>query len=209
MAIIDQLAVSLGRKDDEPNKVLAKEIVAKKNIAGVKELAGNLQNADAKIVSNCLEVLEWVSTEKPELVSDYASQLLSLVQSKNNRHVWSAMIVLARIADLAADVIWKSIEEIIRVTETGSVITMDNGIKIMAQVSSQNETYEKKLFPILMKYLKECRSKSIPQYSESVFVAVNQDNKNDFVRVLQNRMEQLSSSQKNRVQKVIKKVELL
>jgi len=46
MSILDRLAHSLGRRDEVPNQELARELAAKKNKAGIKEIAENLWNKD-------------------------------------------------------------------------------------------------------------------------------------------------------------------
>ena len=55
MSILDKLASNQGRRDEEPNKKLARELVAEKDFGGIKEIADNLWNEDKKIQSDCEE----------------------------------------------------------------------------------------------------------------------------------------------------------
>ena len=117
------------------------------------------------------------------------------------------MIALSTIAAIKADDIYQHIEEIKRAMEQGSVITIDNGVKILAIVASKKDTYGKEIFPYLLKHLETCRPKDVPQHAESTLAAVNARNKKKFIQVLEKRMTDLSSLQARRVRKVSKEAE--
>jgi 3-dehydroquinate dehydratase len=57
MSVLNRLAHSLGRRDEVPNQELARELAAKKNKAGIKEIAENLWNKDKNIQADCIKVL--------------------------------------------------------------------------------------------------------------------------------------------------------
>ena len=42
MSVIDKLAYSLGRRDEVPNQELARDLAAKRDKAGIREIAENL-----------------------------------------------------------------------------------------------------------------------------------------------------------------------
>lgn len=117
------------------------------------------------------------------------------------------MTALWTIAELKIDAIWKSIDTIIGIVEKGSVITQDSGIKVLAVVSSRKKDYEKKLFPYLIKFLKNSIPRDVPKYGESISVAVNKSNRKKFIRVLEGRTEELNSSQLKRVNKLLKNLQ--
>jgi hypothetical protein len=54
-----------------------------------------------------------------------------------------------------------------------------------------------------MDQLKSCRSKSIPQYAESIRPAVSLDNQPRFLAILNERFDTLSAAQQKRVKKII------
>jgi len=99
MSILSKLASAQGRKDEEPNKELARELDANNDIDGIREAAENLRNKDKRIQTDCLSVLEQVGLLEPELIEDYVADFIELVFSRDNRLVWAAMINLALIAD--------------------------------------------------------------------------------------------------------------
>ena len=204
MSILSKLASAQGRKDEEPNKELARELIAKNDIDGIREVAENLRNKDKRIQTDCLSVLEQVGLYKPELIEDYVASFIELVFSQDNRLVWSAMIDLALIADRKPQEIFEKYDEIVQVTEKGSVITKDNGIKTLAKVASANTEYGEVIMPYLMEQLRSCRSKSVPQYAESIRVAVNSDNQEQYLSILKERLGALSAAQQTRVKKLLK-----
>jgi len=95
--------------------------------------------------------------------------------------------------------------EIQKAIEKGSVITADQGLRALARVASKNPKYNQAIFPYLIDHLKSCRPKDVAQRSESTLPAVNTTNRDAFVRVLEKRMEDLSTSGRDRVRKVIKR----
>ena len=108
MTVLNKLASMQDRRDEEPNKDLAQELVEQKNIEGVREIAENLWNKDKRIQSDCDSVMEEIGRNAPELIEEYVADFLKLLSSKNNRCVWGAMINLSLIADRKPKEIFES-----------------------------------------------------------------------------------------------------
>jgi hypothetical protein len=204
MSILNRLASSLHRADEIPNQELARDLAAKKDKAGIREIVQNLWNKDKNIQADCIKVLYEVGSIEPGLISDYAEEFVKLLRSKNNRLVWGGMTALAEVAKANPDVVFKHLDEIKKAKETGSVITVDNAISTLAWTASANSEYNQAIFPYLLKHLSSCRPKEVPQHSERTLPAVNSSNKTDFIKVLEKRMEDLSGAGLARVKKVIK-----
>ncbi len=204
MSILNRLASLQNRRDEVPNQELARDLAARKDTAGVREIAENLWNKDRKIQSDCIKVLYEVGFLEPVLIADYAEDFVKLLRSKNNRLVWGAMTALAGAAKVDAGVVFKNLEAIKKAKETGSVITIDNAISALAYTAAANQKYNKIIFPYLLQHLSSCRPKEVPQHSERTFPAVNSKNKDEFIKVLEKRMEDLNRSGLARVKKIIK-----
>lgn len=202
-SVIGKLASSQGHRDDVPNQELAKELVETKDKAAILELVENLDSKDRKVQSDCIKVLYEIGYLEPELLGEYADQFLALLKSKNNRMVWGGVIALSTIADLQADTLFVHRDEIQHAIESGSVITVDRGIKTLSIVASKSPEYNADLFPYLLEHLATCRPKDVPAHAESVLVAVNAENKDAFVGVLEVRMPDMNKSGSKRVGKVI------
>ena len=205
MSIIDKLATSQNTKSDIPNRKLAKELAENNDSIGIKIIVENLENKDKSIQSDCIKVLYEIGYIQPALIADYANEFIKLLDNKNNRLVWGGMIALFTIAGLKAKKIFEQRENVKTAIENGSVITSDAGIKTLSRVAASDEKYNKVLFPYLLKQLKTCRPKSVAQYSESIFVAVTEKNKSQFVKVIDERRDILTQSQLKRVEKLLKK----
>ena len=207
MSILNKLACAQNRSNEVPNQALAHELVQARNIAGIREIAENLQNRDPDIQNLCIKVLYEVGYLEPELIADYVPAILKLLKNKNNRLVWGGMITLATVAALKADELYPHIGEIQHAMEKGSVITEDNGVQTLAAIASKKDEYCQVIFPYLLKHLETCRPKSVPQHAEKTLIAVNAQNKAKFIRVLEKRLEDLLGAQVSRVRKVIREAE--
>lgn len=207
MSVLNKIACLQGRRDEVPNQELAKELAETKNRTGIREIAENLWNKDQNIASDCIKVLYEVGYINPELIADHVGGFLKVMKSRHNRLVWGSMLALSTIAALKPDEIYQHYDEIQKVMDKGSVITVDNGVKILALVASHNKAYGREIFPYLLNHLRTCRPKDVPQHSEKTVVAVNAGNKSEFIAVLEKRMEDLQGAQLTRVKKVIKEVE--
>src|SRR4051812_10273336 len=104
MDIIQQLASSLGRRDEVPNQELAQKIAAKKDKKAVQDVVNNLHNKDKNIQGDCIKVLDEIGLIAPALIADYAKEFLALLDSRNNRMQWGAMAVLDNITPEIPDV---------------------------------------------------------------------------------------------------------
>ena len=183
---------------------MAKELAEQEDSPAIEEIVRNLNNKNKRIQSDCIKVLYEIGYIEPQLIQPYADTFLSLLESKNNRLVWGGMIALSTIAPLQPDRIFERIDLVIKTIENGSVITVDRGIKTLALVASANDKYNKTIFPFLIDHLKTCRPKDLPQHAESIAVAVTDQNKADFISVLEERKALLKPSQRKRVEKVIR-----
>ena len=206
MSVLEKIAYMQNRKDEVPNQELAKDLVETNNVDGIREIAENMFNSDKNIQSDCIKVMYEAGYIKPDMIAEYVGDFIELLRSRNNRLVWGAMLALSTIAAIKADEIFKNLEIVLRIMKEGSVIAVDNAIKVLAAVASQNDKYNKKIFPFLLEHLSKCRPKEVGQHAESTFQAVNQKNRDEFIRVLRERESSLTSAQLNRINKLYKKL---
>jgi hypothetical protein len=115
------------------------------------------------------------------------------------------MIALSTIAALRARTLFEHVEDIRRAMESGSVITRDSGVKVLAAIAASSDARRKEVFPYLLQHLASCRPKDVPQHAESIVIAVNAGSRAAFAKVLDKRMTDLSTSQAARVKKAIEK----
>lgn len=207
MSVLNKISFYRNRRDEIPNQDLAKELAKEKNREGIKEIALNLLNKEKNIQSDCMKVLYEIGYINPGLIEDYVNDFLYQLKNKNNRMVWGAMIGLFTIAHLKADEMWKDIDLILQITEKGTVITYITGIKTLSVIAASKPEYKKKLFPVLINYLKKSIPRDVPTNAESMICTVDEKNKEEFLAVLKAREKDMTKSQFNRLKKVYKNLE--
>jgi hypothetical protein len=190
-----------------PNKELARELAETKNLAGIDEIAKNLWNKNKSVSSDCLKVLYEIGYINPDLISEYVDEFLKLLKSKTNRMVWGAMIALATIAERKSAEIWANINAVINAVENGTLITVVWGIKTLAKVASTNKKYNECIFPFLIDNLKKSISRDLLLHTESILLAVNSENKQEVLAVLDSRKSELKPSQSARFKKLLGNLE--
>jgi len=202
-SVLDRIAFYQNRRDEIPNQELAQQLAQADNRQGIREIAENLSNRNPNVRADCLKVLYEVGYIEPGLIAEHVESILVLLREKNNRLVWGAMIALSTIAELKSAAIGRHADEIMRIMESGSVITVDNGVKTLAGVASKDPRLRKKLAAYLFDHLRTCRPKDVPQHSEKTLVAVDRQARAEFIRILTDRLPDLTPSQAKRVKKVI------
>ena len=205
--MIEKVAYSIGRNDEEPNIKLALELIKTKNIKGINEIVEGLNDQVEQIANDCIKVLYEIGEREPELISDHVNVFIKLLKSKNNRLVWGSMVALAKITSLKPQEIFDNLDIVIKAYENGSVITVDNSITVFAELIKAVQEYEKKIFPIIINHLETCRPKEVGQHSERAFICITKNNANIFKKTLINRLDSLTVPQKKRVDKILKKIE--
>jgi hypothetical protein len=202
--VLDRIAFFQNRRDEVPNQQLAKELAEKENRAGIKEIAQNLTYKNQNVQSDCLKVLYEIGYLKPDLIADYTSDFLALLKSKNNRMVWGTMIALATIADKKPKEIYAKLGDVTAAMDKGTLITLVWGTKALAKVAAKNKTYKQKIFPLLIAQLKKSIPRDVPMHAESILPAIDAENKQEFLSILEARKPEMTASQLARLKKVTK-----
>jgi hypothetical protein len=205
VSILNRLASVQGKRSDLPNQVLARELAARKDKKAIREVAQNLQNKDPNIQSDCIKVLYEIGYLEPVLIAAFADEFLDLLGSRNNRLVWGSLIALSTIASRKADELFPHWPAIRTTMGTGTVITVDAGVKTLAQVAAHSDAYRREILPFLFEHLRTCRPQSVAQHAEAIAVAVDAATHAAFVKVLTRRLEDLTIAAANRVRRTMAK----
>jgi hypothetical protein len=206
MTRLDKLATALNRRDEIPNRELAKDIVRTKDRPAVRELVENLGHKDKNIQSDCVKVLYEIGEREPALIAPYYREFGKLLDSKNNRLVWGAMTALDSITTQEPKGVYGLLTKVLDVAESGSVITRDHAVGILVQLGTLKQ-YADKCIPLLVEQLQTCPNNQFPMYAEMSLALVNDKNKATLQRVMTRRLEGLEKeSQKKRVAKVLKQL---
>ena len=207
MSVIDQLASSLGRRNEGPNQELACLLAETEDREGIAEIATNLWCKEKAIQADCLKVLYEIGYLKPELVAPYAADFVKLLKNRNNRLVWGGMIAIATVSKVTPETLYPHIASIQQAMDSGSVITRDAGVWALSDIAAANPAYRAAILPYLLNHLSTCRPKDVPQHAERVVVAVGTEHKDDFLQVIEKRMKDLSATQQKRLRRVIQQTQ--
>ena len=204
--VIDRLACKQGRNDEVPNIELAEYLCKHNDLGGVEEIVAGFKGADRAVANDCIKVLYETGARNPELVSKYADEFLSCLNSKNNRLAWGSMTALAAIAEDAPKPIFEKLQLVISAYENGSVITVDNSITVFAKLCNAGSHYSEKVLPVILGHLQKCRPKEVAQHAERASVCFNSENAGAFIEVLETRFPHLTPPQQTRVNKLLRRL---
>lgn len=207
MSVLEKLATSLNRRDEVPNQELARSIVRERNAAAVQEMVDNLNHKNKGIQGDCIKVLYEIGESNPDLIAKYYKEFGKLLESKNNRLVWGAMIALDTIALKEPKGVRSMLSKILKVADSsGSVIARDHAVGILVKLGTL-KPYKRDCLPLLIEQLISCPNNQFPMYVEMSVPVIDEDNRKKFQQVIEKRVGQLEKeSQKKRVAKVLKKL---
>ena len=206
MTVLNLLSSTQGLKGNEANIALARQISLTDNKNAVKELIDNLGNNDKNIQSDCIKTLYELGYLKPELIANYHAEFIKLLTNKNNRLVWGGMIAISTIVDLRHKEIFASLKEIMITVNTGSVITIDNGVEILAKLNKYDK-YFNTTDPLLIELLWICPIKQLPTYIEKSMTSINKLNKEIYQSIIEKRNQECESdSQVKRLDNSLKQI---
>jgi hypothetical protein len=207
--LLNRLGYLQTRRDRTPNLDLARDLVARDDMAGIREIAANMWNDNKNIHGDCLNVMYEIGRIDPNLITPYADDFIKFLKSKHHNMVQGAMFALAEIAKVKPDFIFSHLDEIKKVKETSSDnITVNKSISALAQTAA-NVNYSKTILPYLLQHLLSCHHKEVPEHAERILPAVNENNNFEFIKTLEKRLDELSGSDFTRLKKIIRIAEKL
>lgn len=204
--VIDQLACTLGRRDEMPNVELAQQIAAAKDKDAVSQLVALLSNKKKDIQHDSIKVLYEIGAINPALIKGYLPDFLIQLKSKNNRMVWGAMTAIDSITASVPEKVYAHITEILDAGEQGSVIAKDGVMGILVKLSGDKKVMDDTM-PLLLELMQSAAPNQFPMYAERVLPVVTDQYNKQFISILNDRMSDLEKdSQKKRIEKVLKKL---
>ena len=204
MSVLSKISYFQNRRDEAPNKELAKTLAETENKAGIAELVANLKHKNKSVQSDCLGVLYHICYVKPHLIADYVEDFPALLKSKNNRLVWGGMIALSTIVDLKPKEICANLDTVKHAIDKGTLITVVWGVKTIAKIASSSKSCKSDVVPILLSQLKNCIPRDVAMHFENSLPAIDDENKVMFLRIVEDRKREMTASQLARLKKAMK-----
>ncbi len=206
MSILENLATSLGRRDEIPNIELARQIADTENIAAIETLVGALSNK--KLQNDCIKVLYEIGYLKPDLIAPFLNNFIALLVSKNNRLQWGGMCAIATFAKQSAEQVFAQIAVLENAANIGSVITRDNYVRVLLALYGYEE-YRKSAFEKLLNTLASAPENQLPMYAEMGAAIIGKTDISSFKNALNARLPTYPDGpKKKRIDKVLKSLKL-
>lgn len=204
MSVIESLSTSLKLKVQDPNIAIAKEIVETNNQAGILELIEALSNK--KLANDCIKVLYEIGYLNPKLIEKYANVFLDLLSHKENRLQWGAMIALAEITKVNPEFAITHLNEIIKASNEGSVITKDQAFNILVELAKTYKYYNQ-VFSLMNEQLMIAPNNQFPKYVEQTFTVYKAEDCEVFIKTIELKIVDIDvESKRKRADKILQKL---
>nr|WP_295888174.1 hypothetical protein [uncultured Devosia sp.] len=205
MTVLDRLAGALDRRDEAPNVDLAEDIVARRDMAAIGELAAAVRSGAARQANDAIKVLYEVGARDPELIAAQCPVFVEALRSSNNRKVWGAMTAIDTVAERRAATLVAELPAIIAAADKGSVIAKDHCNSILVKLARAG--YGQLAVPILVERLRTAAPNQFPTYAEAIAPVLTPEARPGFLAVLKERVgSMMQESKRRRVEKVMAKL---
>ncbi len=204
--VVEQLAHSLGRNDEQPNVALAIRIAGSGDATAVAALVQLLTGANTALAHDAIKVLYETGERHPGLIVPYTATFIQLLHHPNNRMKWGAMSALAAISHLEPGPLGKHIVLIVEAMDSGTVITRDHGMRILANLARVKK-YHTDCMDLLLEQLERAPVNQFPMYAELTLPVISQPFKDRFAKIIRSRKDVAGiPSKKKRIDKVLKQL---
>ncbi|MEQ8239265.1 MAG: hypothetical protein RIA69_08620 [Cyclobacteriaceae bacterium] len=186
MSIIAQLSTSLNRRDQGPNKALAKKLINEKNEADIAELIQIIKHPpNQKILFDALKVSELLSEKDPNILANDFDLILTHVKSKTNKVAWMAMCVLSHISPFRQKETYQVLPSILHIMDHAGVIQRDKGITILLALY---KNYTDEVGSLLLDQILSCPPNQVGQYAEKWMSMISEEEKPGLISALEQRL---------------------
>jgi hypothetical protein len=208
-SIIDQLASSLGKRDELPNIVLASKIAKSGNEDHLKELFSLVAGKKPAVRNDAIKVIYEIGERKPEMISKHVEDFISLLKHNDNRMIWGAMTALSSISKTQPKLLVPFMVDIVDAIDKGSVITRDHGIFILSHIATLPKQH-KHCLELLLEQLEKAPVNQLPMYAEKTTEVVTMPFVKRMINTLEARTDVIEiPSKAKRIEKVIKQLKAM
>ncbi len=193
MSISDQLAYSQGRKDQEPNKILAQGIADIEDTKRLIELITFIESKPhRRLQMDAALTVAYVGELNPEMLIPHVDFLIEKLKDTIDRVAWGSMIALSHISPLVLDQMYKHLPELLDAMDMGSIVGRDHGFKILVNLYRE-ERYSSDMLFILLEQIRKAPSNQLGQYAERLIEVIKDEHKSELITVLEERGQDLTN----------------
>ena len=203
-SILEQLAHTLGRRDETPNIALAERIADSQDTESVKTLVALFDSQPMAVKYDILKVLYETGERKPEMISAYTDMFAGLLTHKNNRVQWSAMTALSVIARSRPELLVPHLVHVVDAMDSGSVITRDHGIYILSALAARKK-HHADCMELLLEQIEKSPVNQVPMYAEKTAEVISPTYIPRFKQILASRKDVLTiPTKQKRIEKLLR-----
>ncbi len=162
MGIAEELASSVGRRDEQPNFWVAEDLADDPDPEAVAELVDLLTDESTTLSSDACTALYRLAELDPRQVAPHVPAIVALLDNRRNRLVWGAMTILHGVAVAHPVAVAPHVDALIRAVTKGSVITQDHGVGALAA------TRVPRALDAALEHLRTCGYHYVPLRAERV-----------------------------------------
>ena len=152
MSILNQLSSQVGDRSTSANRQVVEKCLS--NPALLEEIASGLDEKDAALLGDCLEVFTEVSEQQPAWVAPFAKKVVPFLTHKNTRVRWEAMHTLTNVSALVPELIQPLLPALTEIIHTDkSIIVRDYAVDVVAHYASVDKPAAQNAYPILKEAL--------------------------------------------------------
>jgi len=205
-SVLDRLAGALGRRDEEPNIALARDLADSGDVAGVAALAAALGTAPRPVRHDAIKALYELGALRPDLVRPHAGAFLAAMNGPDNRLVWGALAALDTLAPYDPGLIAAHLPEILAAAERGSVIARDKAVSMLATLASQDEPVPG-AWPALLAMVRGAAANQAAMYAEAALRAAPMNDPTALADAVRTRRDGIAAPAKRaRLDKVLRRL---
>lgn len=209
LSVKEQLACSLGRKDEVPNIALAEKISEASDKSAVKDLISLMQNEKAAVRHDAIKVLYEIGDRQPGLITPYKKAFLALFDQSDNWMKWGAMSALYAISDFKPELLEEHLTQVIEAMDEGSVITRDHGIYILCNLAKVKKHHED-CMELLLEQIAKAPANQMPMYAEKMAEVISDRYVKKLEKVIASRTDVLEfPAKQKRIEKLLRRLKVL
>lgn len=206
MDVLQRLASNLGRRDEEPNIELARDLATRQDSASIAVLADAMLTAKTPVRHDAVKTLYEIAARKPDLVAPHAAAFLTVLKGKDNRMIWGALTALDAIAASEPALIAANLTAILDAADRSSVIAKDKAVSMLATLAAQSPP-SKLAWRRMIDILHTSADNQTPMYAEAALRAAPQNDPAELAAVVQQRADRMAQpAKKARLEKVLRQL---
>lgn len=197
MTVLYKIASSLGRRDLEPNRKLAQQIVLKEDRLSLLELIENIEHKNEHVRFDCIQVLSEIAKLKPELLIEFDLLLLQLLRDKNSKVALGALATLDYLTLRKPENIFLNVEKVLQVADSGLLVSKDHAISILLKLTTFDFSATK-AYRLFLLELEKCAINQYVKYAEMGTHYLDPKFSANFIAILQNKGMTIDSETKRK-----------